>query len=209
MQSFCSTFNTQRSSADTVGFNTRLITYISRNCVLKLGSLWLQRVTETRTSSTQTQRYWHRWQHPTKVSGLVVNKPVSHTCAVAGHWTTRLKSQLLLGSFPGSSGPLSREWAMGSWKRVEQQLGFLTTGQSNLADRMEDWSIGQSVVVWVRKPNFWSFCCDQPFVCQVWLSSGPPEFFTSSYCAWLWNWLVEQSSILSAKFDCPVACQNV
>ena len=49
-------------------------------------------------------------------------------------------------------------------------------------------SIGQSAVVWVRKPNFGSFCCDQPFVCQ--LSSGPPGFFTFSYCAWLWNWLI-------------------
>ena len=29
--------------------------------------------------------------------------------------------------------------------------------------------------VWVRKPNFESFCCSQPFVCQVWLSNGPPE----------------------------------
>ena len=45
-------------------------------------------------------------------------------------------------------------------------------------------------------------------VCQVWLSSGPPEFFSLSYCAWLWNWPVEQSSILSAKFDCPVAHQT-
>ena len=27
-------------------------------------------------------------------------------------------------------------------------------------------------------------------VCQVWLPSGPPEFFTFSYCAWLWNWLI-------------------
>ena len=24
-------------------------------------------------------------------------------------------------------------------------------------------------------------------VCQVWLSSGPPGFYTFSYCAWLWN----------------------
>ena len=40
---------------------------------------------------------------------------------------------------------------------------------------MEDCSTGQSAVVWVRKPNFRSFCCGQPFVCQVRLSSGPPE----------------------------------
>ena len=38
-------------------------------------------------------------------------------------------------------------------------------------------------------------------VCQVWFSSGPPEFFSFSYCAWLWNWPVEQSCILSVKFD--------
>ena len=43
-------------------------------------------------------------------------------------------------------------------------------------------------------------------VCQVWLSSGPPEFLTFSYYPWLWNWLVEQSSILSAKLDFPVVC---
>ena len=32
-------------------------------------------------------------------------------------------------------------------------------------------------------------------VCQVWLSSGPAEDFTFSYCAWLWNW-----QKLSVKF---------
>ena len=26
--------------------------------------------------------------------------------------------------------------------------------------------------------------------CPVWLSSGPLEFFTFSYCAWPWNWLI-------------------
>ena len=45
---------------------------------------------------------------------------------------------------------------------------------------MEDCSIGQSAVVWIRKPNFGSFCCGQPFICQVWRSSGPPELFTFS-----------------------------
>ena len=61
------------------------------------------------------------------------------------------------------------------------------TGQSNLAYWMEDCSIGWSAVVWVRKPNFGSFCCGQPFVDQVWLSGGPPEFLTFSYCTWLRN----------------------
>ena len=27
-------------------------------------------------------------------------------------------------------------------------------------------------------------------LCQVWLSSIPPEIFTFSYCAWLWNWAI-------------------
>ena len=27
-------------------------------------------------------------------------------------------------------------------------------------------------------------------VCPVWLSSAAPEYFTFSYCAWLWNWLI-------------------
>ena len=75
------------------------------------------------------------------------------------------------------------------------------TEQSNLADRMEDCSINQSAVVWVWKPNFGNFCCGQPFERQVWLSSGPRKCLRFSYCAWLSNWLVEQSSILSAKFD--------
>ena len=55
------------------------------------------------------------------------------------------------------------------------------TGQSNLADRMEDCPIGQSAAMWVRKQNFLRFCCGQPLVCQVWLSNGPPEFVTFSY----------------------------
>ena len=40
------------------------------------------------------------------------------------------------------------------------------------------------------KTKLWQFCCGQPFVCQVWLCSASPEFFTFSYCAWLWNWIV-------------------
>ena len=35
-------------------------------------------------------------------------------------------------------------------------------------------------------------------VCQVWLSSGPPEFSTFSYCAWLWNWLINSDWIMNS-----------
>ena len=60
---------------------------------------------------------------------------------------------------------------------------------------MEDCSIGQSAVVWVRKPNFGSFFCGEPFVCQVRMSSDPSELFIVSYCAWLWNWLIFSSEM--------------
>ena len=46
------------------------------------------------------------------------------------------------------------------------------TGQSNLADRMDECSTSHSAVVWVWKPNVESFRCGQSFGCQVWLSSG-------------------------------------
>ena len=45
-----------------------------------------------------------------------------------------------------------------------------------------------------RKPNFGRFCCSEPFVCQVWLSS---EYLIFSYCAWVWNWLIWSFSIHS------------
>ena len=65
------------------------------------------------------------------------------------------------------------------------------TGQSNLADKKEDCSIGQSAIAWVRKPNFDSFSCGQPFICQVWMSSCPPKF-----------------SLLSTAHDCETGFIN-
>ena len=63
------------------------------------------------------------------------------------------------------------------------------TWQSNVADKRE--GIGQSAVTsWVRKPNLRSFCFSQPFLYQVWLFSGPPEFCIFRYCAWLRNWFM-------------------
>ena len=59
------------------------------------------------------------------------------------------------------------------------------TGQSNLANRMEDCSIGQRAVVSTRKLKCVRFCCSQLFVCLVWLSNGLPELFTFSDCTWL------------------------
>ena len=60
---------------------------------------------------------------------------------------------------------------------------------------MKNCSIRQGAVMWGRKPNVGSFCCGQLFVCRVWFSSGPPEFSTFSYCAWLWNWLIWEVNV--------------
>ena len=38
-------------------------------------------------------------------------------------------------------------------------------------------------------------------VCQVWLSSGPPECFTFCCCAWLWNWLLTNVSRVLAAWS--------
>ena len=50
---------------------------------------------------------------------------------------------------------------------TESEKFWQATGQSNLADRMEDCFIGHSAVMWVQKPNFGS---------QVWISSGHQNF---------------------------------
>ena len=70
------------------------------------------------------------------------------------------------------STPVSQSCAVAK----SRKFWWARTGQSNLADRMEDCSIGQRAVVWVKKPNF-GFCCSQLFVCEVWLCSGPLECF--------------------------------
>ena len=91
-------------------------------------------------------------------------------------------------------------------------LASFTTTRSTIKflrqNGMEDCSISHSAFVWVGKPNFGSFCSDQPFVCQVWLSSGPPEIFTFSYCAWLWNWLF-RFCLFVCLFVCVCVCMCV
>ena len=64
---------------------------------------------------------------------------------------------------------------------LKSEKFWRATGQSKLAGRMENCSIGQSAVVWVRKANTGSSCCCQPFVCEVWLSSGLPGFLTFNF----------------------------
>ena len=128
------------------------------------------------------------WETTLQTIATYNSKPVSQSRAVAkkwkilaGHWTIKLgrqKRRLL-------------HWPVSQSRAVAKNENFWrTTGQSSLADRREDCCIGQKVVVWAQNPNFGRSRCGQQFVCQVWLSSGPPEFFTFSYCAWVWNWLI-------------------
>ena len=67
-----------------------------------------------------------------------------------------------------------------------------TSGQSNLADKR--------LAATTKASKVWfSFLLDCILangavfhsVWQVWLSSGSPEVFTVSYCAWLWNWIID------------------
>ena len=73
--------------------------------------------------------------------------------------------------------------AMGKWASFTNF--WRATGQSNLADRIEGCSTGQSAVVYEYE--------NQAFVAasvciQVWLSRGPPGFAScSGYCAGLIN----------------------
>ena len=102
-----------------------------------------------------------------------------------------------------SDKPVSQLWAVTKNKKFWQATGQLNLAYKRLAET-------KACKVWFPYSHNCTLTSGAVFhsVCQVWLFSGPPEFFTFSYCAWLWNWLVEQSSILSAKFDCPAAHQN-
>ena len=47
--------------------------------------------------------------------------------------------------------------------------------------------------VWYSYSHNYTFASGAVFhaICKVWLTSGPPEYFTFTYCAWLWNWLIQ------------------
>ena len=78
---------------------------------------------------------------------------------------------------------------------VEIKKLLWTTGQSNLAYK---WlGATKASKVWFS----YSYNCTLAsgavfhFACQVWLSSGLPEFSIYSYCTWLWNWLPKDKSL--------------
>ena len=66
------------------------------------------------------------------------------------------------------------------------------TGQSNLAYK---WlATTKASKVWFSYSHNCTLASGAVFhsVCQVWLPSGLPEFFTFSYCTWLWYWLIAE-----------------
>ena len=100
----------------------------------------------------------------------------------------------------------SQEW----YKPASQLCAVATsekfwraTGQSNLADK---WlAATKASKVWFSYSHNCTLANGAVFhsVCQVWLSSDPPECFTFSYCAWLWNWfIVSHMTSYSNRFIC-------
>ena len=89
--------------------------------------------------------------------------------------------------FPFAFRPDERKTCSQSCAVVKSEQFWRATGQSNLADRMEDCCTGERAVVWVQK--HWKLLL-QPAVrtSSMNLCCGPTEFLTYSYCAWLWNW---------------------
>ena len=64
------------------------------------------------------------------------------------------------------------------------------TGQSNLVHkRLPATNVSK---VWFSYSHNCTLANGTVFT-SVWFSSGPPECFSFSYCAWLWNWLMPQS----------------
>ena len=72
---------------------------------------------------------------------------------------------------------------------AESEQFWRATGPSNLA---YEWlAATKASKVWFSYSHNYTLANGAVFhsVCQVWLSSGPPELFTFSYYAWSWNWL--------------------
>ena len=68
---------------------------------------------------------------------------------------------------------------------AKSETFWRATGQSNLADKRL--AATKASKVWFSYSHNCTLASGAVFhsVCQVWLSSGLPEFFTFSYCAWL------------------------
>ena len=98
--------------------------------------------------------------------------------------TTRRKKEkqahLRLSAFSPSNKPVSQSCTV-----AKSENFWWATGQSNLA---YNWLVATSKIWFLYSHNY-TLANGAVFhsVCQVWLSSGPPEFLTSSYCASLWN----------------------
>ena len=62
-----------------------------------------------------------------------------------------------------------------------------------LLDKMESW------LAKVRKPNFESFCCGQPFCMRSLIFQWRTRNFSMSYCTWFSKWFIEHLAHFSAQ----------
>ena len=107
--------------------------------------------------------------------------------------TVNLQSNCLVSSAHESTAvnkPVSQSSAAAT---VTGENFWQATGQSNLAYKQLAATKASKVCLLLYSHNC-TLANGAVFhsVCQVWLSSGPPEIVTFSYCTWLWNWLIKQ-----------------
>ena len=114
------------------------------------------------------------------------------TASLYHHWGTELGTKDILKNllnvfeffFSPNFGNLSFLCPVSQSCAATRSLKFWwATVYSNLASKV--WFLYSHICTFTNGAVFHS-------VCQVWLSSGLPEFFTFSYmyCAWLWHWLI-------------------
>ena len=106
-------------------------------------------------------------------------------------------------------------------KRVSQSCAvtksetfWRAAGQSNLVYKRL--TATKACNVWFSYSHNYTAASGAVFrsVCQVWLSSGPPEFSAFIYCAWLWNrlrgrWVDRQTPSINLLFQIVQGAKSV
>ena len=78
----------------------------------------------------------------------------------------------------------------GKWSRVSDVIRCEKVKNSDGPPAYKQLTATKASKVWCSYSHNCTLASRAVFhsVCQVWLSSGPLEFVTFSYCAWLWLW---------------------
>ena len=138
--------------------------------------------------SAITNKWWEMWHvwvtymYPQSSLSLG-GQTISQGMAKSKH------EELSVSSHPSVSGAWEASVTIMCSTVAKSESFWRAAGQSNLADKQ---------LATTKASKVWFSCSHNctlangavfHFVCHVWLSSGPPEYFTFSYCAWLWNGL--------------------